>query len=318
MPGYSPLDYNSAMNLGRVAVPDLQGMIDAGQDRSIKQANTSLQREQFDAKQGRLLQYQTELAELQRVPPAQRAQAIAAFMQKWPEYADQLKNSYDLSDKSTRDVETTRLGQIAELMKGGHYDLAIKKLEERRAADAAAGQPEDTISNNIIDALKTGDRNKIAEAETAVGTMMYGALGGDKYVERVAGGSTKSAFKEKLDLITAEGGDDLRKDFIATTAQGPLQPIYQDGQIYSGRIGDFPRYPTANPTPPKTTENAFTKVGLPADTRPGRDEKRGLTVATSSQFAKPMPVVFSAADLAKVESGENYISTKDDKVHVKP
>jgi hypothetical protein len=111
------------------------------------------------------------------------AQAISSLMTKYPEFADKLKQGWDVKDKAAQQSDLTQLGEIYSAAASGNWDLAKKQAQARLDADKAVGQadPSDEQFLAQIDAASTGDNEARKAVLTMLGTHIASAVGPEHF-----------------------------------------------------------------------------------------------------------------------------------------
>lgn len=192
-------DYGALIASGQNLVPDLQRQL--------------LQRAQIAAYGSQVQQNQAQTAAIQqkqvRAQQFQQAfqasdgspQAVSRLIMQFPEFAEQLKQGWDVSDKANHERDLTDLSEVYSAANGGNWTLAAKTAHARAEAERAAGRTDGNYDQvlDILDKAAAGDTQAQATAKTMMGSMIaaktgpehfasvYGALKGDVHVVPVGG-----------------------------------------------------------------------------------------------------------------------------------
>ncbi len=180
----SPTDYLSGLgglqNLPSYANTDagLQAT-QALRTTALQQQAAQLQLQQQQTQQARAQAFQSDLVGVGSNPTPD---GIAGMIRKYPEFATQLKSSYDVQDQAKKDSDFHVQSQIWSAAHSGNYDLAASLLQAHHDASVAAGQPQDPTDIALITALKSGDPEEQKRAESMIG-MSVAAINPDKFAE---------------------------------------------------------------------------------------------------------------------------------------
>lgn len=100
-----------------------------------------------------------------------KTQDISTLLLKYPEFKDSLKAAYDQQDERAKVSDLQQAASVWSALNAGKTDVAIKILEDRDAADTAAGQP-DEDDREALALLKSGDPKGIAAVKGMLGLHM--------------------------------------------------------------------------------------------------------------------------------------------------
>lgn len=168
-----PVDFMSVLKAGQGLVPDMREQLWQDQQRNQQNDVNNLKIEQARQTQQRQGQLQQDLAgAVQSGDP----RAIARLMAKYPEFAGQIKPSWEALSKDAQQTNVTQTGVIYERVRNGDVKGAADMLRKRYDADLAAGQADET-TKEVIDALDSGDPQQIKVAAGTLGIMLAAATG---------------------------------------------------------------------------------------------------------------------------------------------
>lgn len=188
-------DYGALIQQGMQLVPDLNAQL-------LRQAQTAELGAQAQAqrvaaaetaqKLSRLQQFQSDIQTYDGSP-----QAATRLIMKYPEFADHLKQGWDVQDNAKRQADLTTMGQIYSAASNGNWALAKQLAHQRADSEKAAGysDPQYDAALDVMDKAADGDPqsqkvvlNMIGAHLAAVtgpehfGTV-YGALQGEKTLQ---------------------------------------------------------------------------------------------------------------------------------------
>lgn len=201
------------------------GLDEKKADAAYKRAAVTANKTKLDRQQ----QFQADLTTIMGNPTATN---ISALMAKYPEFADELKSSWDVKDKAVRDADFMSMSEVWSAIDNGHPELAAKSMRQRYDAEVAAGTADDD-DKAILDLLESNDPGKIAQAKGMIG-MHISAIGGPEHF-----GSVSGAIKPGIHEIDGVIYDDQGRPI----AQSPYEKIIPgpDGSFYrQPRIGTIP------------------------------------------------------------------------------
>lgn len=132
------------------------------------------------------------------------ANAISRLITKYPEFADQLKQGWEVKDAATKSADLTHLGEVYSAAASGNWDLAAQQAQGRIDADKAAGRadPSDDAMLAQINAAKGGDENAKKQVLTLLGTHIAAVTGPDHFASvygALKGGYTLDAGAVRFD-----------------------------------------------------------------------------------------------------------------------
>jgi hypothetical protein len=249
-------DYGSLMQTGMNLIPDVnQQILKQAQASSLgaeAQANQAHAAETAQ-KMSRLQQFQADIKTLDGSPTS-----VSHLIEKYPEYADEIKKGWDVQEEAKKQSDLTQLGEIYSAASGGNWALAKKLAHARADAEKANGlkDPAYDAALGVMDEAADGDHAQQKVVLNLLGTHIAAVTGPEHFgtvYGGLKGGYTLDAGATRYD----ENGN--------VVAQSPFIKG-QDGAIYE-RDG-------ANGTP--TTPTAPAKP----DTTPGGDDGFNTAVAT--------------------------------------
>lgn len=213
-------------------------------------------------------------SKLQSILANPNAQAISSLMAEFPEFADELKASWDLKDKDARQADFTQLSEMWAALDNGHPELAAKLARQRFEADQAAGNADDT-DRAIVDALESGDPQQIAQAKGLIG-MHVSAAGGAEHFASVHG-AMKPGVHEVDGILYDDYGRPVSQSPYPRIIPGTEGSFYEQPRISTIPVlggGSAPAestpagssQPAPMPTgaPQATVAATLTSAGLPS------------------------------------------------------
>lgn len=269
----------------------------------------------------RAAQYQAELVELNKNPTADN---VAAFMMRWPELSQEMGAAHKMSQDAQSKRKLEQAGQVVFAMQNKNFPLALQKLKERQAADAAAGREPDTIADAAIADLESGDPERVKRAETTVNVIMAGAMGNKEYHTALTGGEPSDFDKKVASLNKLKPG--LGMEYAETTAKGAMQPYYEGENLVGAvRVGSLPEVTVGGqPAAPAAPAAPPQQQGVPFKTDDGSisgmmvKDASGRPLVTSPQFSRPVRYVVTQQDYDLVQPGETYIDSYSGDPQTKP
>lgn len=186
----APVDYASGLGQIPNPVAALQQAIAFKTGLAQKQAETQqVQAQTADLQaqaQARAAQVQRE-AEFQRdlgaVGANPSAHAISSLVMKYPEFADHIKQGWDVKDAATKQADLTSTGEVYSAAASGNWRLAAKQVQARIDADRAAGTADDG-DQAMLEAINTaaqGDPNAQKQVLTLLGTHLAAVTGPEHF-----------------------------------------------------------------------------------------------------------------------------------------
>ncbi len=165
-------------------------------------------------------------------------QDIINLSLKYPGKSEGIKRSFDMQDKVVRDADLRQAVSILGYVSNGKPELAAKSLEDRIAKARAAGEPDDPQDMAILEALKSGDPARIAEAKGLISYQVASITGADNFSKTLGDLNPKTnqtALQKEVDYLRSIGRNDLAEAKL--TEQGLL--TVQGAGVYN--ISDFAR-----------------------------------------------------------------------------
>lgn len=265
------LDYAAILQAGQGLVPDLREQMFKSQELKLRQETM---RQQQEARKLAMTQAQ-EAAARKAAFQARASQLMSTgkpgdiyrLMVEFPEFADQLKTAATgLSDDQKR-TTLTQAGTVYTRALGGDRKGAAALIDQRIAADKAAGI--DTAEDEQIrDALLSDDEQ---QQKIALGTMAshIAALAGpEKYGEtfgKLSGVTDKTAVQKEYEWRVQQFGKPAADTWLATTDE-KFVPVQAGGSVY--RASDLmgatppPAQPKGGDPKPSAGEGNPTKDGV--------------------------------------------------------
>jgi hypothetical protein len=201
-------DYGALIRSGMSLVPDLQAQIDEKAKLGLDRDRVAAQTMQARAQMAEVVQKLTRAQEFQRdlgaVGDNPDPTAISSLIMKYPEFADHLKQGWDLKDNAAKQADLTQLGEVYSAAASGNWPLALKQAQARVDADKAAGKadPEDQTFVDQITAAVGGDEGAKKAVLTTLGTHIAAVSGPEHFATvygALKGGYTLDAGAARYD-----------------------------------------------------------------------------------------------------------------------
>jgi hypothetical protein len=265
-------DYGSFIRSGMSLVPDLQAQIDEKAKLGLDRERVAAQTMQARAQMAEVVQKLTRAQEFQRdlgaVGDNPDPTAISSLIMKYPEFADHLKQGWDLKDNAAKQADLTQLGEVYSAAASGNWPLALKQAQARVDADKAAGKadPEDQTFVDQITAAVGGDEGAKKAVLTTLGTHIA-AVSGPEHFATVYG-----ALKGGYTL----GPGDVRLDDNGLIVGHSPMIKADDGSLYnwddimsgaatgSGKPATSAAQPASMSPAVQTVAATLSSAGLPA------------------------------------------------------
>ena len=235
-----PIDQGSIIRSGQAIVPDYAAQQAIEQQQRLQQSQQQLAQASFFQKQQEAQRevdeetnYQTDLATAIRTG---NPQDVINLSLKYPKKSEGLKRSFDMQDKVVRDADLRQAVSILGYVTNGRPELAAKSLEDRIAKGRAAGEPDDPEDMAILEALKSGDAARIAEAKGLISYQVASITGADNFSKTLGDlnpEDKKTPLQKEVDYLRSIGRDDLAEAKL--TEQGLL--TVQGAGVFN--ISDF-------------------------------------------------------------------------------
>jgi hypothetical protein len=277
-------DYGSLIQSGMNLVPDLNKQLLERAQIGAYNAAAQENRVQAAAEAEKVRRQQQFMADLQASDGS--ATAVSHLIMKYPEFADHLKQGWDVGDKSATEADLTQMGELYSAAQGGRWDLVAQKVHARHDAEKAAGRADDAYSMilDVADKAAAGDEASQKLAKTMIGSAIAAKTGPEHF------GTVYGALHGTPHVLGP--GDVLVGPDNAVIAHSPL---VQDKQ---GNLYDY---------------NSVMGGGDPAS--PGAVPASGMTpavasVASTLSSALPAPVVAGFLGNFHIEGG--YTGAKGD------
>lgn len=171
-------DYGGLIQAGMNLVPDIgaqlarQGLLDAQAQTMRAEAAATTQ------KISRLQQFQRDIATYDG-SPASASKLIAQY----PEYADHIKQAWDVQDSAKKQSDLTSLGEIYSAAQSGNWQLAKQLAHSRADAEKANGHsdPAYDAALDILDKAADGDTTQQKVALNLMGAHLAAVTGPDHF-----------------------------------------------------------------------------------------------------------------------------------------
>jgi len=248
------LDYASIMKAGQGLVPDMQEQMMQRQQMTMQQqqidARTQqikLQAQQQQDQQARMAAFRPRLAQAVQ---SGHTRDIANVMVEFPEFADQIKPGWEALSADAKTMNLTQTGTVYMRAKNGDPKGAAALLQQRYDADVKAGQGDET-TKELIDALNSGDPEKIKQATGTVG-LMLAAVDPSKFADtygKLFPNEGASSFAKEYDDRVARFGKTAADRWVATQ-DTKLVPVQAGGKVFAYGEGTTGPAPSTMPTMP--------------------------------------------------------------------
>lgn len=239
-----PIDQGSVIANGMGLVPDYAAQQARQQQMALLQSQQQLaqQTQMFEEQKARRevdeeTSYQNDLAAAVR---SGNPQDIINLSRKYTKKSEDLKRSFDMQDQVVKDADLRQATSIYGYVTNGRADLAAKSLEDRIAKARAAGEPDDPQDMAILEALKSGDQARIAEARGLIGVQLAAITGVDNFSKTLSdlqGKDKQSAFMVEYNDRVEKFGKDNADAWAQTqdTKEGLI--VAPGAGVY--RVSDF-------------------------------------------------------------------------------
>jgi hypothetical protein len=174
----APVDYVSG--LGRLPNPlrDIQEQMAASIGLRRGQLANDQQQIENQGHQGELDQRQAFQRDMEQALLHPTPENFSNVIANHPEYAQQVKQAWDVRDHAERQSELTQMGEIYSAARNGQWQLAAAALKRRIAADRAAGH-EDPQDAAMLAALESSNPVERRAALGMIGTHLAILTGPD-------------------------------------------------------------------------------------------------------------------------------------------
>jgi hypothetical protein len=174
-------DYGAMIQSGMNLVPDIQK-----QFQQVAQTQALLAQARYadseaaaqHEKQVRADAFQQALSGSDGSPTA-----VSHLIMQFPEFADEIKKGWDVSDAASHESTLTALGEIYSAASSGDWKLAAKSAHARIEAQKASGQSDPAYDHmiGIIDKAAEGDVQSQKLAKTMLGSVIAAKTGPEHF-----------------------------------------------------------------------------------------------------------------------------------------
>jgi hypothetical protein len=234
------LDFGAIARSGMAQVPDYAAQ------QAQQQQMRLLENQQRLAQQTQLFKQQQDQREVDEEDAYQNdlsvylksnnPQDLINLSVKYPKKSEAIKRSFDAQDKVVRDADLRQSVSILGYINNGRADMAAKSLEDRIAKGRAAGEQDDPQDTAILESLKSGDPDRIKEAQGLITYQVSAITGAENFSKTFKDlnpEDKKDPLQKKVEYLRSQGRDDLAE--AALTEQGLL--TVPGAGVY--RISDF-------------------------------------------------------------------------------
>jgi hypothetical protein len=225
-------DYGAIMQSAGNVIPDFNRQL--LQRAQIGALNAQTQESQAQAqalaaKQQRVQQFQQDIAATDGSPAS-----VSRLIMKYPEFADQLKAGWDVSDKATTQADLTNLGEMYSSALGGDWKTVQSMVHARHDAEQAAGRADPQYSSilDIADKAAAGDPQAQKIAKTMLGSAIAAKTGPDHF------GTVYGALNKSETHVLNPGavlvGDDNQIIAHSPLVQGADGSLYDYNSVMNG------------------------------------------------------------------------------------
>lgn len=174
-------DYGSIIQSGINLVPDLnKSLLEQAQTAALgaQARETQVAAAANAQKINRLQQFQQDIQTYDGSP----ASATKLIM-KYPEYADHLKQGWDVQDIASKTADLTQTGEIYSAASSGNWALAKKLAHDRADAERAAGKTDPAYDEalNVLDQAADGDPTQQKVVLNMLGTHLAAIVGPEHF-----------------------------------------------------------------------------------------------------------------------------------------
>lgn len=234
-----PLNYQTnAVNPLQMALAGY----DAG--NNVRQQQQKIEAIELQKQQAQ--QMRVDMAALVENPNAS-ARDYASMMAKYPQAAENIKNSFDFLDESKRTAAFDTLTKAYSALSTGNNEVAQDMLNRHFQAAKEAG--------NVKEAVNTRAMQKVLEmnpqaAKTSVGILLAGAMGKDKFaeaMERIQGAEIAAEKapleqeKMRVDIASTKGKEQREQQIMPYEIAQTQADIESKKAGTLGKLGDEER-----------------------------------------------------------------------------
>lgn len=188
----APYDYSSLIQAGQNLVPDVQAELAKTSYMNAQAKEAQAQAAEATQKVDRAQQFQQDIHTYDGTPTA-----ASRLIVKYPEFADHLKQGWDVQNDANKQADLQTMGEIYSAATGGNWKLAKQLAHSRADAEKAAGHsdPAYDASLGVLDAAADGDPTQQKVVLNMLGTSIAAVTGADHFAS-VYGALTKGKTPE--------------------------------------------------------------------------------------------------------------------------
>ena len=216
-----PLDYAAILGGAQRLVPNLREEAMQDEVMAMRRDQFAMQREQMDYQRQQRQQAMEREAmfrqDMEGVLLRGDPQSIQRMMLRYPEMADTLKPMWEQMDEQQRAADLTQMGSIYSRAQAGDYSGAANVLEQRIAADRAAGVV-DEQDEAILAGLRSDNPTEQRAAMATVGWQIA-AVNPDKFAEtygKLNPSDSKTGVQKEYEWRVGQFGQSAADRWLAT------------------------------------------------------------------------------------------------------
>lgn len=171
----APVNTTAVLGQSQQLVPDVATQ---AAQRQLMQAQAAAANQQLQFRQIALQRQMSFGQDMQNFLKAPNASGVAQLFGKYPEFQQQIGDAWNTMDTAQKRSSVSTIGSIIQSAKAGDIDGAANLLQQKIAADDAAGQ-DTTVSRQMLAELQSGDPNRV-NAAIGTGALVIGAAYPDK------------------------------------------------------------------------------------------------------------------------------------------
>jgi hypothetical protein len=228
--------------MGRLQIQGAQLQLQA-QHQQLQQAQTAFHRQQ------------TFGHDMQGFIANPTPQGLATLYGNYPEFQKQASDAWGALDEGRKRTDLTQLGSVAALTARGDYAGAAKLMEQRIAADKAAGH-DSSDDEQILEHLNSPDPAHQKAATAMVSMALGGAMGPKEAADFLeANGLSNKPFTLGQGDTRYDGQGNVlasvapKPDYLIIPEGGKAVPVGPGGPQAAGAISNGATGLTAAPTP---------------------------------------------------------------------
>jgi hypothetical protein len=217
------IDHSQALAGGMALVPDQAAI--AARNQQMRMQAQALEMQQMQMQQAvaeRQQQQERAAAWQQRVQGLMadpNPRAIRAALLEFPEQREALTAALGNPNDEAVQGSLRQMTSIYGALEAGNTDRAATLVEQRIAADTAAGQPPDEDDAAMLAALRSGDPAQVNQARTMIGMTLAALPGSDDFFQNIermnGGGGEPIAMQRQYEFIRRTAGEQAAANFLA-------------------------------------------------------------------------------------------------------